>query len=311
VHIRVTGRFLNRRNPAFLELEERVRRNHVGGVILFAGNIYESAVLLNKLQAASPLPLLVAADFERGASFRIADTTSFPWTMAIGATGSEEFAYAQGAITAKESRALGVHWIFAPVLDVNNNPDNPVINIRAYGEDPQLVSRLGCAFIRGARENGVLTTAKHFPGHGDTATDSHIGLPVVPFDESRLESVELAPFRSALAAGVDSVMTAHVAVPGITGEPETPATMSGRILTTLLRGKLGFHGLIVTDALEMGSITTRYWTGQAAVLAIQAGADLLLLPPDPEVAIEEVARAVERGDISLAQINRSVEKVLQ
>ena len=194
VHVRVSGRFINRESIQFQELADAVRRNHVGGVILFAGNVYESALLLNELQKMSDLPLFVEADFERGASFRITDTTSFPWTMAIGATGSEALSYQQGAVTAREARALGVHWIFAPVMDVNNNPDNPVINIRSYGEDPQLVARLGAAFIRGARDHGVLTTAKHFPGHGDTATDSHIGLAVIPSDQSRLDSVELVPF---------------------------------------------------------------------------------------------------------------------
>ncbi len=311
VHIRVNGRFLNRASPQFGALADAVRRNHIGGVILFAGDVYESAWLLNELQTMSELPLLVESDFERGASFRIQDTTSFPWSMAIGAADSEDLSYRQGAITASEARALGVHWIFAPVMDVNNNPDNPVINIRSYGEDPHLVARLGAAFIRGARDNGVLTTAKHFPGHGDTATDSHIGLAVVPADMPRLESVEMVPFRSAIAAGVDAVMTAHVAVPQVTAEPDIPATLSTRILTDLLRGALKFQGIVVTDALEMGGITGRYWTGLACVRALQAGADMLLLPQDTDVAINEVVRAVERGDLSPARIDESVSRVLQ
>ncbi len=310
IAVRVNGKFLNHQSREFLDLEKEVRQNRVGGVILFAGNVYESAVLLNDLQKASALPLLVSADFERGASFRIADTTSFPWTMALGAAGSEELAYREGAITAREARAMGVHWIYAPVMDVNNNPDNPVINIRSFGEDPQLVARLGSAYIRGARDNGVMTTAKHFPGHGDTATDTHIGLAVVASDEERLNTVELVPFRAAIAAGVDSIMTAHVAVPKITGESGTPATLSPKILTGLLRNTLHFKGLVVTDAMEMGGITTRFWGGLAAVRALQAGADLLLLPPDTEVAINEVVRAVERGDISVARIDQSVERVL-
>jgi beta-glucosidase-like glycosyl hydrolase len=310
IKIRVAGRFLNRRSPEYLALESQIRRNHVGGVILFAGNIYESAILLNELQHMSQLPLLVAADFERGASFRIADTTSFPWTMAIGATGSEEFAYQQGAITAQEARALGVHWVYAPVMDVNNNPDNPVINIRSFGEDPHLVARLGTAFIRGSRDNGVLTTAKHFPGHGDTATDSHIGLAVIPSDQSRLDSVELVPFRQAIEAGVDAIMTAHVAVPRVTGEPDIPATLSAKVLTDLLRNRLKFDGLVITDAMEMGGITTRYGTGKAAIRAVQAGADMLLLPPDTDAAIEEITGAVERGEISEKRIDQSVERIL-
>lgn len=310
VQIRVPGKFINRQSQEYRSIMENIRRNRVGGVVLFAGNVYESAILLNDLQRASRLPLLVSADFERGASFRISDTTSFPWTMAMGAAGSEELAYRQGLATARESRALGVHWIFAPVVDVNNNPANPVINIRSFGEDPALVAKLGAAFIRGAREGGALTTAKHFPGHGDTATDSHIGLAVVQSDRARLERVEFTPFRSAIAAGVDSIMTAHVAVPEVTKRPELPATLSSEILTGLLRNQLGFKGLVVTDALEMGGITEKYWCGLAAIKALQAGADVLLLPPDPTVAINEVERAVKRGDIPLARIDESVRRIL-
>ena len=311
LQIRVTGRFLNRESGDFQALRQQIRENRVGGAVLFAGNIYESAVLLNELQGISKLPLIVSADFERGVSFRIEDTTSFPWTMAIGATGSEEFAYQEGAITAREARALGVHWIYAPVVDVNNNPDNPVINIRSFGEDPQLVARLGAAFIRGARNNGVMTTAKHFPGHGDTATDSHIGLAVIPSDRQRLDEVELVPFRRAIEAGVDSIMTAHIAVPRLTGDPGLPATLSPNILTDLLRNTLHFEGLIVTDALEMGGITARYWTGLAAVRALKAGADMLLLSPDSDVAVNEVVRAVRRGEIPERRIDRSVTKILE
>jgi beta-N-acetylhexosaminidase len=310
IQVRVPGKFLNRRSQEFREIEHEILQNHVGGVVLFAGNVYESAWLLNDLQSRSRLPLLVAADFERGASFRVTDTTSFPWTMAIGATGSEDFAYQEGVVTAREARALGVHWIFAPVLDVNNNPDNPVINIRSFGEDPQLVARLGAAFIRGARANGVLTTGKHFPGHGDTTVDSHIALPVVASDRQRLDAIELVPFRSAIAAGVDAIMTAHLAVPQITGDPGLPATLSSSILTQLLRHTLNFQGLIVTDALEMGGIANNYWSGLAAVRALQAGADLLLLPLDAAVAIDEVERAVKRGDIAETRLDESVAKIL-
>jgi beta-N-acetylhexosaminidase len=308
--IRIPGRFINRQSPEFLDIRDQILQNHVGGVVLFAGNVYESAILLNDLQTLSKLPLLAAADFERGASFRISDTTSFPWAMALGATGSEQLAYQQGMVTAQESRALGVHWIFAPVMDVNNNPNNPVINIRSFGEDPGLVARLGSAFIRGAKKGGVLTAAKHFPGHGDTATDSHVGLPIVQSDIARLKSVELVPFRSAVDAGVDAIMTAHVAVPRVTGQAKLPATLSSAILSDLLRNNLKFKGLVVTDALEMGAITNRYWSGLAAVRALQAGADILLLPPNESVAINEVERAVKRGDLTEGRIDASVRKIL-
>ncbi len=310
VQVRVPAKFMNRQSPEFQAIRKQIRENHVGGVVLFAGNVYESAILLNDLQLLSKLPLLVAADFERGVSFRISETTSFPWTMAIGATGSEKYAYDQGFITGWESRALGVHWIFAPVMDVNSNPDNPIINIRSYGEDPELVARLGSAFIRGAKKAGVLTTAKHFPGHGDTATDSHLGLSVVASDLSRLQALEFVPFKSAIEAGVDSIMTAHVAVPQVTGLPDLPATLSSEILTGILRGTLKFRGLVVTDALEMGAITNSYWCGLAAVRALQAGADVLLLPPDATVAINEVERAVKRGEISKTRIDQSVRRIL-
>jgi beta-glucosidase-like glycosyl hydrolase/CubicO group peptidase (beta-lactamase class C family) len=310
VQIRVPGKFLNRRSPDYLRIEEQVRKDHIGGLVLFAGNVYESAILLNELQSISQVPLIVSSDFERGASFRISETTSFPWSMALGAAADESLAYRQGLITAQEARALGVHWIFAPVLDVNNNPDNPVINIRSFGEDPNLVARLGAAFIRGAQKGRVLTTAKHFPGHGDTATDSHIGLPVVSADMARLQALEFIPFKSAIDAGVDSIMTAHVAVPRITGEAKIPATMSSAILTETLRNTLNFKGIVVTDALEMAGISDSYWCGLAAVRALQAGADILLLPPDATIAINEVERAVKNGELSATRIDASVRKIL-
>ncbi|MBN2320596.1 MAG: glycoside hydrolase family 3 C-terminal domain-containing protein [Acidobacteria bacterium] len=311
IQIRVHGKFVNRQDEAFKELKEKIEQYNIGGVVLFAGNIYESSLLLNELQSYSRVPLLVSADFERGAAFRIDDTTSFPWNMAIGATGSEEFAYQQGMITARESRALGVHWLFAPVVDVNNNPENPVINIRSYGEDPRLVARLGSAFIRGARAGGALTTAKHFPGHGDTASDTHIGLAVVPSDFERLDSVELVPFKSAIDAGVDAVMTAHIAVPKVTEDPEVPATLSREILTGLLRHTLQFDGIVVTDALEMGGIRNHYWSGLAAVRAIQAGADIVLLPTNVAVAVNEIERAFEMGLIPVDRIDASVSRILR
>ncbi|MDR1727377.1 MAG: hypothetical protein LBT74_05540 [Acidobacteriota bacterium] len=310
VQIRVTGKFVNRQSKDFKKIEEQIRDNHIGGLVLFAGNVYESAMALNDFQEMSALPLLVSADFERGAAFRISDTTSFPWAMALGATGDEDLAYREGLATAEESRAMGVHWIFAPVVDVNNNPDNPVINVRAFGEDPDAVARLGIAFMRGAQAGGVLTTAKHFPGHGDTATDSHIGLPVVPSDRSQLERCEFIPFRRLIDAGVEAVMTAHVAVPRLTRDDSLPATLSPEVLTDVLKNSLGFRGIVVTDALEMGGIANKYGSGAAAVAAIKAGADVLLLPVDAGEAIDAVEQAVLAGEIPVAQIDASVRKLL-
>ena len=310
VHVRTPGRFINRNSQEYKKLVALIRENNIGGLALFAGNVYESAIMLNDFQEMSKLPLLVSSDFERGAAFRIDDATSFPWTMALGAAGSEDLAYRQGLVTARESRAIGVHWIFAPVVDVNNNPDNPVINIRAFGSNPDDVSRLGAAFIRGAQAGGALTTAKHFPGHGDTSIDSHINMPILEMGRDRLESIEFVPFRRAIEAGVDSVMTAHVAVPHLTKGVKTPATLSSDILTDVLKNSLGFRGIVVTDSLEMDGIKKHYGNGEVAVAAVKAGVDVLLLPPDAVEAIDAVERAVKSGEISEKRIDESVKKIL-
>jgi len=310
VHVRTPGRFINRNSREYKKIVSLIRDNNIGGLALFAGNVYESAILLNEFQEMSKLPLLVSSDFERGAAFRIEDATSFPWTMALGAAGSEDLAYRQGLATARESRAMGVHWIFAPVVDVNNNPDNPVINIRAFSSDPAEVSRLGVAFIRGAQAGGALTTAKHFPGHGDTSIDSHINMPILEMGRERLESIEFVPFRRAIEAGVDSVMTAHVAIPQLTKGAKTPATLSGEILTDVLKNTLGFRGIVVTDSLEMDGIKKHYGNGEVAVAAVNAGVDVLLLPPDAVEAIDAVERAVKSGEISEKRIDESVKKIL-
>ena len=310
VHVRVPGRFINRQSKEFKKVEELVRENHIGGLALFAGNVYESSILLNEFQEMSKLPLLVSSDFERGAAFRIEDATSFPWTMALGAAGDEDLAYRQGFVTARESRAMGVHWIFAPVVDVNNDPENPVINIRAFGSDPADVSRLGVAFMRGVQAGGALATVKHFPGHGDTSIDSHINMPILDVGIDRLERIEFVPFRRAIEAGVDAVMTAHVAVPQLTKGAKIPATLSPEILTGILKNSLGFRGIVVTDSLEMDGIKKQYGSAAAAVAAVKAGVDVLLLPPDAVQAIDAVERAVKSGEISEKRIDESVKKIL-
>ena len=282
-----------------------------GGFILFGGGAYESAIVIEKLQASSKIPLLIGSDFERGANFRIHDTTSLPWNMAIGATQSEKWAYEQGKITAQQARALGVNWIFAPVVDVNNNPANPVINIRSFGEDPKLVGKLGSAFVKGAQSGGVLATAKHFPGHGDTEIDSHLALPTISVSRHRLEKVELPPFKQVIAAGVQTVMTAHLYVPALEKISYRPATLSVSILEKFLRKKLKFKGLIVSDSMKMEGLARNYWSGEAAIQAVLAGVDVLLDPPNPIVVFQAILEAVSEGRISKSRINASVKRIFQ
>ena len=291
--------------------ERLVREQEIGGFIVGVGSSYGTASWLNELQAASNLPLLVAADLEWGPGTRLRGATVLPINMAVAAAGASRMAYEAGRITALEARAAGIHLAFAPVADVNINPDNPVINTRSYGSDPSEVADRVVEFIRGAREAGLMTVVKHFPGHGDTETDSHLAMPVLGVDRDRLAEVELAPFRSAIAAGVDGVMTAHLAVPALDPRPRLrPATLSPPILTGLLREELGFSGLVVTDALHMDGVMEHGRAGEVAVAAVQAGADILLIPPDEEAAIDALVEAVEQGEVSEARIDASVRRVL-
>jgi beta-N-acetylhexosaminidase len=309
IGVRAFGLYRHKRAGERRTLLDQVRRLRVGCVVVFESEVESLPTLLNELQDAAPVPLLIAADMERGISFRIRrGVVPLPYAMAVGATGSEEAARFTGTIAAREGRALGIHWAFAPVVDVNNNPGNPVINIRSYGEDPEMVSRLTAAFVRGARAGGLMTTAKHFPGHGDTALDSHMQLVTVSADRPRLDAVELRPFRRVVDAGVDSVMTGHIAVPALDATG-TPATLSAPMSTELLRNQLGFDGLIVTDAMEMSGVRAA-WTGEAAIRAVQAGADFILLPPDPHVAIQALVRAVKEGQLTEARLDESVLRIL-
>jgi beta-N-acetylhexosaminidase len=305
------GIYLNAESGEFKEIARQIQQNHVGGFILFAGEVYESAVLIDRMQALAKIPLLIASDFERGANFRIRNTTSFPWNMAVGATGSERWAFIQGKITGQEARALGVRWILAPVLDVNNNPANPVINIRSYGEDPTLVARLGAAFIRGVQQQGVLATGKHFPGHGDTGIDSHLELPVINADRERLRSVEFIPFQKAIENGVWSIMTAHLEVPALEKQPNLPATLSSNVLQEVLQKELGFSNLVVTDSLVMAGLAKSFWPGDSAVRALRAGVDVLLDPPQPDIVYQALLGAVRNREISEQRVDQSVEKILR
>ncbi|MBX3461612.1 MAG: serine hydrolase [Planctomycetes bacterium] len=282
----------------------------LGGVVLSLGTVADAAALVPRLQAAAAVPLLVAGDFEGGVWFRLAGATELGNQMLVGATGSAALAEAMGRVTAREAGALGCHWVFAPVLDVNSNPDNPIINTRSFGEDPDLVARLGSAFARGVQQEGLLACGKHFPGHGDVDADSHLSLPTVPGDAARLRAVELRPFAAAARAGLGAVMTGHLAVPGLGESPDVPATLSPRLLGGVLRGELGFQGLVVTDALDMGGVRGALPPGEVAVRALLAGADVLLMPPDPLAARAAVVEAVRSGRVPAARLDEAVARIL-
>jgi beta-N-acetylhexosaminidase len=318
----VRAKFLNVDAREYLQLRDDIRKYHLGGLtmtvpwdppFLYRSQPYEAAELLNRLQQDSKLPLLISADFERGVTMRLHGATEFPHAMAFGAAGKLDYAEAFGRITAQEARAVGVHWNFFPDADVNSNPANPIINTRSFGEDPQQVGDLVTAYIRGARANGMLTTVKHFPGHGDTATDSHLGVAQVTGGMARLKSVELPPFQRAIAAGVDSVMVAHVSIPALDSDPNHVATTSPEIVTGLLKNQLGFKGIVVTDALDMAGLTRLYGAhiGRAAVDAFKAGNDVLLIPTDLDASYRAMLEAVRSGEITPTQLDASVLKILK
>ncbi len=314
--------FLNVQNPEYLQLHDAMQKYHIGsfamtvhvdGPYLLRSEPYEAAELLNRLQADSKLPLLFAADFERGVPMRLMGATVFPHAMAFGADAKLEDAETFGRITAEESRAIGIHWNFFPDADVNSNPANPIINTRSFGEDPKQVGDLVASYIKGAHEGGMLVTAKHFPGHGDTATDSHLGVASVTVDRAHLDSIELPPFRAAIAAGTDSVMVAHVTVPALDSDPNHVATISPAVVSGLLEKQLGFNGIVVSDALDMAGLTRLFANniGRAAVEAFKAGNDLLLIPADLPASYEAMLQAVKSGEISRERLDRSVLKILK
>lgn len=318
--------FLNVESPEFQQMRDEVRTYHVGGfgaTIAAEGGAQiksqpmEAAVLTNELQKESKYPLVFAADFERGLSMRLAGATDFPAAMAFGATGDKDLAREFGRISAQESRAIGVQWNWFPVADVNSNPANPIINTRSFGADPRLVGEMVAAYIEGARSAGLLTTAKHFPGHGDTDTDSHLGLARINASVDRLNTLELVPFRAAIAAGVDSVMIGHISVPSIEPDPNRPGSISKLVVTDLLKKQLGFKGLVVTDALDMGALTRVFSgsdadiAGAEAVQAVLAGNDMVLIPGDLAGAYNGLLDAVKERKISQRRIDESVLKILR
>jgi len=335
ISVGVNATFLNQDSDAFQTLKHQVEDLHIGGIILFRGPVYESVILVNRMQELANYPLLISADLEAGSGMRFDDTVNFPWNMAVAATGNPDYARRQGEITAREARAMGVQHVFAPVVDVNNNAANPVINVRSYGEDAADVARFAAAFTKGAQAGGVIATAKHFPGHGDTAVDSHRGLPEINVARSRLNSVELVPFEAAVKAGVGSVMVGHIALPQIDSSPikplpkavkskptdtdeageiieekaTMPATMSP-VIDGILKNDLNFKGMIVTDALSMSGLTIYFSQDEAAVRALEAGADMLLKPSDVEAAFRGVRDAVKNGRLTEKRIEESARKVL-
>ena len=305
-----SGRYMSEDSPEYERLVHLVKDLKVGGLIFFLSNIYDQAIVTNKLQQISKIPLLISADFERGVAQRAAEATIFPYNMGIGAADDTALTYQMGKIIAIEGTAIGVHQNYAPVSDINNNPFNPIINVRSFGEDVELVKRLSNSFLSGVQDGGMIATSKHFPGHGNTNVDSHRDLPVIEGTEDELLKNELAPFKSNIENGVMSVMIGHLQVPAFEPNDKLPSTLSKNITVNLLKDKLGFKGLVVTDAMEMHAITNSFTTGEAAVLAIQAGNDAILFPTDPEAVIKAIISAVKEGDITEKRLNHSVRKIL-
>lgn len=306
----IPGGFRNLESDDFQKVRAHIVDYHVGGYHTYGGDAAGTALFINDMQAAARVPLLVTADLEGGAGYVIGGATRFPLAMGIGATGSEDFAYQAGKATAEEGRALGINVDFYPVVDVQNNPGNPIINIRSFGEDPDRVSRFGVAYLKGVQDGGMIATAKHFPGHGDVASDSHLEMPVLNVDRARLDAMELKPFRAAIGAGVGAVMSAHINVPALEKEKGLPSTLSHAVLTDLLRKELGFTGLIFTDAMDMHGVTNAFTNEEAAVRAVEAGADIILFPPDVPAMFNAVKAAVQSGRVPLSRIEESDRRIL-
>lgn len=333
IHVGINGRFANQDSLFFKDLKRHVVENKIGGIIFFGAPIYETTHIANRMQEAAKTPLLMSLDAETGIGMRFEDATNFPWAMAVAATGNPEFARRMGVITGREARAIGIQHVYAPVLDVNNNADNPVINVRSFGEDPVDVARFGIAFAEGVQSEKIIATAKHFPGHGDTAVDSHRGLPIIDLPRQRLTSLELVPFKKAIDAGIGSIMIAHIALPQIDGEEikplkvyqggdaehgaeivsqsaTIPATLSEKVQTGILRTEMGFKGLIVSDAMSMSGLTLYFTQEEAGVRAFLAGTDILEKPADVDAMLRGLKAAVASGRIPMAKLDESVRRQL-
>ena len=317
----VLGDYVPEGSAEWARIKRLVTEQHVGGFIVSVGSPIDIAAKMNALQELSPLPLLVSADLETGVGFRarggyflpnaidLGGATSFPWQMALGAVRDTALAYGMAKVTALEARALGIHVAFGPVLDVNNNPANPVIGARSYSEDPALTARLGASFVRGLQENGAVATGKHFPGHGDTETNSHLALAMVNASRSRLDSVELVPFREAVRAGVGAIMTFHGFLPALDSSG-VPATLSPLVMSDLLRRDMRFDGLLITDAMDMAGVIDRFGAVEAAKRAVAAGNDILLMPADVPGAIDAVVAGLAEGRYTEQRLNASVRRIL-
>ncbi len=329
VHVGINAKFANRESSFFKTLQRDVVENKIGGIIFFGAPIYETTIIGNRMQELAKTPLLMSLDAETGIGMRFEDATNFPWAMAVAATGNPDYAYKMGVVTGREARAVGIQHVYAPVLDVNNNADNPVINVRSFGEDPETVAKFGVAFANGIQSQKVIATAKHFPGHGDTAVDSHRGLPIIEVPRARLDSLELVPFKKAIEAGIGSIMIAHIALPQIDGEEvkplkeykggdaeagaeivtqsaTIPATLSAKVQTDLLRKEMGFKGLIVSDAMSMSGLTLYFTQEEAGVRAVLAGTDILEKPTDADSILRGLRAAVASGRIPMSRLDESV-----
>jgi beta-N-acetylhexosaminidase len=329
VHIGVNARFANRESAFYKDLQRHIADNKLGGIIFFGAPIYETTILANRMQDHAKYPLLMSLDAETGIGMRFEDATNFPWAMAVAAAGNVDLARRMGEITGREAKAIGIRHVYAPVLDVNNNAANPVINVRSFGEDPADVAKYGVAFAQGIQSQQVIATAKHFPGHGDTNVDSHRGLPIIDLPKSRLDSIELMPFKSAVAGGIGSIMIAHIALPQVDGEvikplkeyrggdaeagaeivsqtATVPATLSSKIQTDILRREMGFKGLIVSDAMSMSGLTLYFNQDEAGVRAFLAGTDILEKPSDVNLMIKGITEAVRSGRIPMERLDESV-----
>lgn len=318
----VGGEYAAVGSPEYEQIRRWVDDDKAGGLIISIGMPHSYAAKLNEMQRRAAIPLLVASDMENGSGMRLANIyafpsllpqgggTVFPPVMSLGAIGSEDLAFQLGRVLGREARAVGVHFTTGPVLDVNSNPINPIINTRSFGENPTAVSSLATAYIRGARSAGLMTTGKHFPGHGDTGTDSHIDLPTISADRAHLNRVDLPPFQAAIEEGVDGIMTAHIAVIGVEGVNAPPATLSPLFMTQVLREELGFRGLLFTDAMTMGGVSRKYGATEPLLLALNAGADILLMPRGVTEAIATVVAGVQSGRVQQSRIDDAVRKVL-